>query len=337
MIFITGVAGFIGFHTAKALLARGQAVVGIDNLNDYYDPALKATRLAQLQNHKDFVFYERDIADKEAVFDILNAHPQIDQIIHLAAQAGVRHSLTNPFDYEHSNLMGHLVMLEAARHCHGSKGGLKHFIYASSSSVYGANEKRPFATDDPVNAPVSLYAATKRAGELMSQSYAHLYRIPSTGLRFFTVYGAWGRPDMAYFSFTSDIAKGTPIKVFNHGQMKRDFTYIDDVVEGILGALAKPPASGTDKYCLHGAPHRLFNLGNNRTETLLDFIETIEDALGQKAEKIMSAMAAGDVAETFADITQAKEIFGYNPKTPISEGIPQFVQWYKEFYTDSIS
>ncbi|MCB1556076.1 MAG: SDR family NAD(P)-dependent oxidoreductase [Alphaproteobacteria bacterium] len=328
MILLTGAAGFIGFHTAQALLARGERVVGVDVMNDYYDPALKEARLTILQENQHFNFYKTDIADPDAIQSIMKAHPAIDRIVHLAAQAGVRYSLESPYAYGRSNLDGHLVMLEAARHCKG----LTHFVYASSSSVYGGNMKQPFSTDDPVERPVSLYAATKRAGELLTQSYSHLYGIPATGLRFFTVYGPWGRPDMAYFSFTRAISEDRPIDVFNHGNMKRDFTWIDDCVAGVLGALDHPPADGEDAYCLHGTPHRLFNLGNNRPEKLLDFIELIEKALGKTAEKIMAPMAPGDVVETYADIDAAHAVFGYDPQTPLNEGIPRFVAWYNGFY-----
>lgn len=326
MILLTGAAGFIGYHTARALLARGERVVGVDNLNDYYDPALKHGRLAQLADDPHFTFVQADIADQSAIAQIMGQH-KIDRIIHLAAQAGVRYSLKNPYAYEHSNLRGQVVMLECARHC----TGLTHFVYASSSSVYGGNTKQPFAVGDAVDSPVSLYAATKRAGELMAQSYSHLYGFPATGLRFFTVYGPWGRPDMAYFSFTRAIAEGTPIDIFNKGDMKRDFTWIDDIVTGVLGALDHPPVA-YGKYCIHDAPHRIFNLGNNRAEKLLDFVQTIENAMGRTTEKIMAPMAPGDVAETWADIDPARDIFGYDPQTPISVGIPRFVDWYCDFY-----
>lgn len=327
MILLTGAAGFIGFHTANALLDRGEEVIGIDNLNDYYDPALKQARLEQLQAREGFTFRPIDIADARALESLMAAYKGIDRIIHLAAQAGVRYSLKAPYDYSASNLTGQLVMLEAARHCEG----LKHFVYASSSSVYGGNSKQPFSVKDPVNEPLSLYAATKRAGELMAQSYSHLYGFPATGLRFFTVYGPWGRPDMAYFSFTRDIFAGKPITVFNNGDMKRDFTWIDDAVAGILGALDHPPQKGGD-YTIGAAAHRLFNIGNHRAEKLTDFISEIEKATGKSAEKVMAPMAPGDVAETYADIAPAQAVFGYDPKTPISEGIPRFVEWYKGFY-----
>lgn len=328
MILLTGAAGFIGYHTTLALLARGEAVIGVDNLNDYYDVGLKKARLKKLESIPGFVFHRADIADEKAMNDIIAARPGVDRIIHLAAQAGVRYSLENPFSYERSNIAGHLVMLEIAR---GLKERLRHFVYASSSSVYGGNTKQPFAVEDPVNLPVSLYAATKRAGELMTQSYSHLYGIPATGLRFFTVYGPWGRPDMAYFSFTKAVVDGRPITVFNNGDMKRDFTWIGDIVAGILGALESVPQAGGD-YCAPGAPHRIFNLGNHRAENLLDFIGAIEAAVGKPAQKIMAPMQPGDVRETCADIGPAQKIFGFDPKTPISEGIPQFAAWYKDYY-----
>lgn len=332
MILVTGAAGFLGFHTSRTLLEQGQAVIGIDNLTPYYDVSLKKARLEQLKPFKNITFIEGDIADREAITDLFARHQDITAIIHLAAQAGVRYSLQEPFAYSHSNLDGQLVMLEAARHCKK----LEHFVYASSSSVYGGNTKQPFAVGDPVDEPLSLYAATKRADELLVQSYAHLYGFPATGLRFFTVYGPWGRPDMAYFSFTQNIVQGKPITVFNEGRMKRDFTWVEDCVSGILGALSKPPAAG-DRYCVGNAPHRIFNIGNNRPEELLTFIELIENALGQKAEKIMAPIAPGDVEETWADITPAQEIFGYSPQTPLSAGIPRFVQWYCDYHNISLA
>lgn len=323
MYLVTGAAGFIGFHTTRALLERGEKVIGIDNLNTYYDPSLKQARLDILEEYPDFTFEKIDIADADSMLS-LKGLEDITHIIHLAAQAGVRYSLTNPFSYAHSNLNGHMVMLELARKLH-EKGQLKHFIYASSSSVYGGNEKVPFHEDDAVNQPVSLYAATKRSDELLSQSYASLYKIPSTGLRFFTVYGPYGRPDMAYFSFTKKILNDEVVEVFNHGQMSRDFTYIDDIVDGVLSASGKPPLD-------LNIPHRIFNLGNNTPEQLTDFIATIEAALSKKAKTVMKDMAKGDVLQTYADISRAKDMLGYEPKTPISVGIPKFVEWYKEFY-----
>ncbi|MCB9965420.1 MAG: GDP-mannose 4,6-dehydratase [Rhodospirillales bacterium] len=329
MILLTGAAGFIGFHTIQALLAQGEAVIGVDCLNTYYDPALKQARLAQLQGRNGFTFYQIDISDEASMRELLIRHPEIDRIIHLAAQAGVRYSIENPMAYTVSNLDGQMVMLELARSLQEA-GKLKHFVYASSSSVYGGNTKMPFSVTDPVEQPVSLYAATKRSGELLTQSYAHLYRIPATGLRFFTVYGPWGRPDMAYYSFTKAVFEGQPIKVFNHGDMRRDFTWIDDIVDGILGALKDIPTENAP-YVIGRAPHRLFNLGNNRSENLLDFIGEIEKSTGKTAEKVFCDMMPGDVKETYADIDASKEVFGYEPKTPISEGIPKFVRWYKEW------
>lgn len=320
MILLTGAAGFIGFHVAQALLARGDHVIGIDSLNDYYDPKLKVARLKQLEAHQNFTFHHANIADAPRIMGIIGSHPDIDVMIHLAAQAGVRYSLENAFAYSESNLMGQTVMLEAARHLKN----LRHCIYASSSSVYGNTSQVPYREDDRCDQPVSLYAATKRACELLSYSYAQLYKIPLTGLRFFTVYGPWGRPDMAYFSFTKAIIEGQPIKVFNHGNLKRDFTYIDDIVNGVLRSLEAPP--GDD------VPHRLFNLGNHRPVPLGDFIGLIEHAVGKRAIRENAPMAPGDVYETFADISAAQEILGYDPKTSLESGIPRFVAWYKGYY-----
>jgi UDP-glucuronate 4-epimerase len=319
-ILLTGAAGFIGFHVAQALLARGDEVIGIDNLNDYYDVKLKQARLDQLTAHKKFSFHKINIADKEAMLPLAKLSPT--HIIHLAAQAGVRYSLINPYAYIETNVMGHTVMLELARQV----PNLKHFVYASSSSVYGANTKTPFAVEDPVTKPVSLYAATKRADELISWTYAHLYKIPSTGLRFFTVYGPWGRPDMAAYIFASQISAGHPIKVFNNGKMKRDFTYIDDIVAGVLAVLEKPPAT-TD-----APPAAIYNLGNAHAENLMDFIGAMEKALGKKAQYDFQPLQPGDVPETCADITSSSRDFGFVPKTGIKEGIPKFVAWYKEYH-----
>lgn len=328
MILLTGAAGFIGFHTAQALLARGESIIGVDNLNDYYDPALKHARLEILKDHANFEFYQTDISDYPAMQSIMQKHTNIDRIVHLAAQAGVRYSIENPYAYSESNLSGQTVMLEIARHCEG----LKHFVYASSSSVYGGNVKQPFSEEDAVETPVSFYAATKRADEIMTQSYSHLYDIPATGLRFFTVYGPYGRPDMAYFFFTQDILSGKPLKIFNHGDMKRDFTYIDDCVAGVIGALDHPPQNGHDKFCMGGAAHRLFNLGNNKPEQLTDFVEILEKALDKKAEIQLCPMADGDVKETYADVRRAAEIFGYKPETSLTEGLVHFTDWYRKFY-----
>lgn len=318
MIFLTGAAGFIGFHVTKALLRQGRTVVGIDSLNDYYDPALKQARLDQI-TEPGFTFYRADIADRAALADIVARHPGITHIVHLAAQAGVRYSLENPHAYADSNLTGHLNMLELARHM----PGLQHFVYASSSSVYGNSSTAPFAEDERADRPVSLYAATKRAGELLTHAYCGLYGLRASGLRFFTVYGPWGRPDMAYFSFTKAIIEGTPIKVFNSGDLKRDFTYIDDIVDGVVRSIDTPPDKGA---------HRLFNLGNHRPVSLSDFIATIEDAVGKKAVQENAPMAPGDVYETCADIAAAQKILGFSPRTALDAGIPRFVAWYRDFY-----
>jgi len=317
---VTGVAGFIGMATAKALLARGEKVVGIDNLNDYYEIALKHERLAELAPFDAaFTFVEADIANTDAVNELFAAHP-IRRVIHLAAQAGVRYSLENPHAYVQSNVVGHLNILEAVRH---SKT-VEHSVYASSSSVYGANEEQPFSESDRVDQPVSLYAATKRSDELMSRSYAHLYDLSLVGLRFFTVYGPSGRPDMAPWLFTSAILRGEPIKVFNHGEMRRDFTYIDDIVAGVIAAADMDPLPGEG-----AARHRVYNIGNNKPERLMDFIAAIEDAAGRKAEKIMLPMQPGDVHETYANIDRISADLGFAPTTSLAEGIPQFVDWFK--------
>lgn len=319
-ILLTGAAGFIGFHVAKALLARGDAVVGVDNLNAYYEVALKDARLAQLTGQKGFAFERADIADKDAMFALAAKHPDVTHVVHLAAQAGVRHSLTDPYTYVTSNVMGQVVMLELAR----KFAKFEHFVYASSSSVYGGNTKLPFSVDDETEQPNSLYAATKKADELIGYTYAHLYKLPATGLRFFTVYGPWGRPDMAAFLFTRAILAGEPIRVFNGGEMWRDFTYIDDIVAGILAAVARKPSGAP--------PHAVYNLGNHRSEKLTDFIATLEKALGAKAQVKFEPMQPGDVARTYADIEASRRDLGFDPKTPISEGIPRFVAWYKDHY-----
>ena len=317
-ILVTGAAGFIGAAVCQALIERGNAVLGIDNLSDYYDVSLKEARLARLKSNKFFSFRKADIADKDAILALGAAG--FTGIVHLAAQPGVRYSLENPYAYVSANVMGQAVMLELAR----ASAGLKHFVYASSSSVYGANKKTPFAVGDAVDHPNSLYAATKRADELFGHTYAHLYGIPCTGLRFFTVYGPWGRPDMAPMLFAKAITAGEPIKVFNHGEMWRDFTYVDDIVAGVLKALDRP-ATGTP-------PHALYNLGNNKSEKLTDFIAAIEKALGKKAEKIMLPMQPGDVPATYADIDASQRDLGFAPTTPISAGIPKFIAWFKDYY-----
>ncbi len=327
MILLTGAAGFIGFHTVQALLKRGARIIGVDSLNDYYDPALKKARLAEIGDHPAFTFIEADIGDAEAMKRIAAAYPDITAVIHLAAQAGVRYSLENPFAYAQSNLTGHLAMLELARHAKK----LEHFVYASSSSVYGNSTQAPFAVEARADQPVSLYAATKRAGELLTHSYCELYGIPATGLRFFTVYGAWGRPDMAYFSFTRAILEGRPIRVFNEGDLRRDFTYIDDIVHGILRAVETPPRRGA-AHTIGQAPHRIFNLGNHRPVMLGDFISTLENALGVQALRENAPMAPGDVYETCADITAAREILGFEPQTELAEGLPVFVDWYRRYF-----
>jgi UDP-glucuronate 4-epimerase len=318
-ILLTGAAGFIGMHVAQALLARGESVVGVDNVNDYYDVALKEARLARLGEHAAFRLERIDIADQGALTPLADG---VDRIIHLAAQAGVRYSLTHPEAYERANLAGHLNVLEFAR----SIGeGLTNMVYASSSSVYGGNAKLPFSVDDQVDNPVSLYAATKKANELMSHAYSHTYGLPQTGLRFFTVYGPWGRPDMAAYIFTTKILAGEPIPVFNHGDMQRDFTFIDDIVAGVIAALDRPPTANEPR-------HRVYNLGNHRSERLMDFIGLIEKALGKKAEIDFQPMQPGDVQATYADIAASQRDLDFQPTTPIAEGIPKFIAWYREYH-----
>lgn len=319
-IIVTGAAGFIGMHLAERLLARGETVIGVDVFNDYYDPALKAARADRLAPNANFRMVRMDVADAEA-FSALVREAGVRRIVHLAAQAGVRYSIDNPFAYQRSNLAGHLSVLEACRHA----PGFEHLVYASSSSVYG---DRPgagegFTEDDAAAEPVSLYAATKRAGELMSFAYARLYGLPQTGLRFFTVYGPWGRPDMAYFSFTRKILAGEPIEVFGQGRMARDFTYVDDIVDGIVGALDRPPEAGSN---------RILNIGDSRPVGLMDMIATLEAALGREAEKVFLPMQPGDVTTTYADVSRLKALTGYAPKVPIEQGLPKFVDWYRGFY-----
>lgn len=325
-ILVTGVAGFIGFHVASSLLARGEDVVGLDNLNDYYDVQLKRDRLNAIpENNGKFTFEQCDFADMKVLAKAIEGR-DIDRIVHLGAQAGVRYSIENPHAYAQSNLVGHLNLLEIAR-----QRQVSHLVYASSSSVYGQNAKIPFDVEDRADNPVSLYAATKKSNELMSESYSHLYRVPMTGLRFFTVYGPWGRPDMAPWLFTDAILAGRPIKVFNNGEMRRDFTYIDDIVAGVLTTLDAPPADdGTKKPGGSIAPHAIYNIGNNQAENLGRFIELIEDACGKKAEKIMLPMQPGDVPATYADIDALSRL-GYRPTTPIDIGIPAFVNWFRAY------
>ena len=319
-ILVTGAAGFIGSSVSAALLARGDSVIGLDNLNAYYDVNLKLARLDRLRTDKNFRFHKLDIAERDPTLSLAETYPALDGIIHLAAQAGVRHSLTDPYTYVTVNAMGQTVMLELARRLKN----LKHFVYASSSSVYGGNTKLPFSVDDPVEQPNSLYAATKRAGELFAYTYAHLYGIPATGLRFFTVYGPWGRPDMAGFIFARQIIAGEPIHVFNRGEMWRDFTYIDDIVDGVVRVLDRPP---------HGTPpHKIYNLASHRSEKLTDFIALIEQSLQRKANVILEPMQMGDVPQTYADIQDSRRDLGFEPATPISVGIPKLIDWYKDYY-----
>jgi UDP-glucuronate 4-epimerase len=319
-ILITGAAGFIGFHTALRLLDEGKKVVGIDNLNDYYDPKLKDARLEILKKYKAFTFVKADISVLTALEDVAETYGPFVEIIHLAAQAGVRYSIKNPHAYISSNIAGHLNILELCRNTEN----FRHLVYASSSSVYGGNTTLPYAVSQSVDKPVSLYAATKKSNELMSYSYSHLYNIPQTGLRFFTVYGAWGRPDMSYFLFANAIYSGKTIKIFNHGDMKRDFTYIDDIVDGIIAVLSTPPKGA--------APHRVLNLGNHKSENLMDFVAVIEDTIGISADKEFLPMQPGDVKETYADISEASALIGYIPKTSIQDGLPEFIDWYKTYY-----
>lgn len=311
---VTCAAGFIGFHVSRRLLKMGHAVVGVDNLNPYYDVALKKDRLKILQSNKGFYFFEQDIADLNGLREVFGRH-SVERVCHLAAQAGVRYSLQDPFAYQKSNLAGFLNLLELVR-----RHRVRNFVYASSSSVYGGNQKIPFSVDDRVDSPISLYAATKKSNELMAHAYSHLYEIPCTGLRYFTVYGPWGRPDMALFLFTDAILNQRPIKVYNYGRMKRDFTFIDDIVDGTLAALERP------------APCELFNLGNSSTAELPDFIGILEEELGMQAEKEMLPIQPGDVPETSADIQRSKELLGFNPHTPLREGVRRFVSWYRDYY-----
>ena len=329
-ILVTGAAGFIGFHLAARLLARGDAVVGIDNLSDYYSVQLKRDRLAFLSSQfpDKFSFHGVDFSDFSALQDSLQPH-KISRIAHLGAQPGVRYSLINPHSYVRSNVVGHLNLLELYRH---SKT-CDHMVYASSSSVYGSNEKLPFAVEDRVDHPVSLYGATKKSDELLSDCYSHLYRLPQTGLRFFTVYGPWGRPDMAVWIFTKAILAGEPIQVFNHGDMRRDFTYIDDIVSGVVACLDNPPSDdGKPKAGGSHAPHRIYNIGNHRSEPVMRMIGLLEQAVGKAAIKDFQPMRPGDVKETFADITALRNDLGFQPSTSIDIGLPKFVSWYRDYH-----
>lgn len=329
---VTGAAGFIGYHTAERLLAAGHQVVGIDNLNDYYDVGLKMARLDLLADKPAFQFIKLDLADREGMAQLFAEH-QFQRVIHLGAQAGVRYSLENPLAYADSNLIGHLNVLEGCRH-----NKVEHLLYASSSSVYGLNRKLPFATEDSVDHPISLYAATKKANELMSHSYSHLYGLPTTGLRFFTVYGPWGRPDMALFKFTKAILAGDSIDVYNHGEMHRDFTYIDDIAEAIVRLQAVIPQPNADWTVEQGspatssAPYHVYNIGNSSPVKLMKYISALEQALGIEARKNMLPMQPGDVLDTSADTAELYRVIGFKPETSVEEGVKRFVEWYKSFY-----
>jgi UDP-glucuronate 4-epimerase len=331
-VLVTGAAGFIGFHFARKLLENGLPVFGLDNLNDYYDPALKRSRLDILDRYPGFRFFRLDLCDRASIETLFRDHP-FDIVVHLAAQAGVRYSLINPRTYTETNITGFINILEGCR-----AAQVKHLVFASSSSVYGGNEKTPFSVKDNVDHPVSLYAATKKANELMAHTYAHLYGIPCTGLRFFTVYGPWGRPDMALFLFTSAILAGKPIDVFNRGRMRRDFTYIDDIT-GAMRLIIEKPAQPNPAWNGHSpdpatslAPFRIYNIGNNKPVELLDFIATIEECLGMDAKLNLLPMQPGDVKETYADIEDLARDFGFRPNTLLREGIEKFIEWYRAYY-----
>ena len=331
-ILLTGAAGFIGFHTAKILLDRGDEVVGIDNLNDYYDVSLKEARLAQLTPHKNFKFVKLDLADRVGMPELF-AREKFQRVINLAAQAGVRYSLQNPLAYIDSNVVGFANILEGCRH-----NGVEHLVYASTSSVYGANTNMPFSVTQNVDHPLSFYAATKKANELMAHTYAHLYRLPATGLRFFTVYGPWGRPDMALFLFTKNILAGKPIDVFNYGHHKRDFTFVADIAQGVVRAMdrvAQPNPnwnSDAPDPSTSNAPYRLYNIGNNQPVELMRYIEVLEQCLGKKAEKNMLPLQVGDVPDTYADVQALIDDVGFKPATPVEEGVKRFVEWYVGYY-----
>ncbi|MBW4637293.1 MAG: NAD-dependent epimerase [Gloeocapsa sp. UFS-A4-WI-NPMV-4B04] len=332
VILVTGAAGFIGFHLSQRLLARGDEVIGLDNINDYYDVTIKKDRLAQLQTYSGFRFHKLDLADREGMARLFTEH-SFDKVAHLAAQAGVRYSLTNPHAYVDSNLVGFINVLEGCRY-----SGVHHLVFASSSSVYGANTKMPLSIHDNVDHPISLYAASKKANELMAHTYSHLYNLPTTGLRFFTVYGPWGRPDMALFLFTKAILAGRPIDVFNYGKMKRDFTYIDDIVEGVVRVLDKIPepnsawSGNTPDPGTSYARYKIYNIGNNQPNELIHFIEVLENYLGMKAEMNMLPLQPGDVPETYADVDELVKDVGFKPNTSIEIGIEHFVKWYRSYY-----
>lgn len=319
--FVTGGAGFIGFFLSKSLLDKGARVIGLDNMNDYYEVSLKEARLDILSKYDNYTFIKGDLADKEAIFKVFEEYkPEI--VVNLGAQAGVRYSIDNPDVYMQSNMVGFLNILEGCRHY-----PVEHLVYASSSSVYGANDKIPFSTSDKVDRPVSLYAATKKSNELMAHAYSKLYKIPLTGLRFFTVYGPMGRPDMAYFKFAKKIMNGEPIQIYNNGDMYRDFTYVDDIVKGIENLLCNPPAED-----VNGALYKIYNIGNNKPEKLMDYIATLEKCLGKEAKKEFYPMQPGDVYQTYADVTDLMEDFGFKPSTTIEEGLSKFAEWFKEYY-----
>jgi UDP-glucuronate 4-epimerase len=331
-ILVTGAAGFIGMHVSQLLLARGDRVVGLDNLNDYYSPELKQDRLSRLLPSAGFRFVKMDVADRAGMASLF-AEERFDRVVHLAAQAGVRYSLVNPHAYIDSNVVGFMNVLEGCRHA-----GVKHLVYASSSSVYGGNTKMPFSEHDNIDHPVSMYAATKKANELMAHTYSHLFGLPTTGLRFFTVYGPWGRPDMALFLFAKAILEDRPIDVFNHGQMVRDFTYIDDIAEGVVRVLDRPAAadpafdSAAPDPARSNSPYRVFNIGNSDPVRLMDFIESIEQSLGKPAVKNFLPLQDGDVPATFADVTELADWTGFKPATPVREGVGRFVNWYRSYY-----
>ncbi|MBM3461105.1 MAG: NAD-dependent epimerase [Armatimonadetes bacterium] len=325
-VLVTGIAGFIGYHLARRLLDRGDEVVGIDNLNDYYDVRLKESRLERLLSSSQCQFHRLDLADGLAVSALVK-ESRPHRIVNLAAQAGVRHSLTHPHAYVETNVTGFLNVLEAARHCK-----VEHLVFASSSSVYGGNHELPFSTEHRTDSPLSLYAASKRANELMAHAYSHLYEIPCTGLRFFSVYGPWGRPDMALFQFTRAILEGRPIDVYNDGRLQRDFTYIDDIVEGTVRVLDKAPAASPRNGYAAPPACRLYNIGTHQPVELLHFIEILENCLGRKASKVFLPLQPGDVPATFADVTELQRDFGFSPSTPISVGVARFVDWYREYY-----